>query len=93
MMVECKRRKYESTFGPAEVRALIGQYYIDRGERNITNLLLMTTSNLIGPEALKMEEKLSELSIKDFNGIMDWITHYGQIKNGLWMPRKFNEII
>lgn len=53
----------------------------------------MTTSNLIGPEALKMEEKLSELSIKDFNGIMDWITHYGQIKNGLWMPRKFNEII
>ncbi|NOQ27634.1 MAG: hypothetical protein GQ564_19905 [Bacteroidales bacterium] len=93
MMVECKRRKHSSTFGPAEVRALIGQYFMDKGEKNITHLALMTTSNSIGPEALRMEEKLDELSIKNCQGILDWIKGYGQIKNGLWMPEKFNEII
>lgn len=92
MMVECKRRKVNETLGPIEMRALIGQYFFENyNSSSINYALLVTSARNIGGTALNMEEKIKEISIKNFEDINKWILNYGKSKSGLWLPNSFSD--
>lgn len=95
MMVECKRRKAGSVLGPVDVRALLGQFYFERDVRQsgIGCAMLVTTAKTIGPTALEFHERVSHLSIKAFDNVIDWMKDYGQMRTGLWTPRAFDDFL
>jgi hypothetical protein len=93
MMVECKRRKTEKTLGPLEARALMGVFGMEKRKgKGYDCAMLVTTAKKIGPSALECEDVFSELSIKDYNGLMNWIETYGKIYRELWIPERFDEL-
>lgn len=91
MMVECKKWRISKTLGPIPVRALLGQYYYEKNKANFNCAMLVTTCENIGPTALRMEQDLSELSIKGYNDINNWMSKYGRLKNNLWIPNSFKD--
>ncbi len=54
---------------------------------------MVTSSDNIGPETLKIQEELREFRIKDCNDVVSWIKQYGSIKNGLWVPDSLSEFL
>lgn len=94
MMVECKRRKGSAVLGPLEARALLGQFYVEKLQGTGFNCaMLVTSAGCIGPTALDLQQKTTELSIKHRDTIMEWIGSYGNFYNNLWIPKRFKELL
>lgn len=93
-MVECKRRAADSTLGPFEARALLGQFYYDntRGSGYDT-AMLVTTARSVGPTAAEFDENLGNFDIKDLSDIKRWIQQYGEMKGGLWLPKSLEAML
>lgn len=93
MMVDCKRKSDHITLGPENVRALLGQYYVETITGSGFNCaMLVTSAGGFGPSSLKLQEQVYELSLKSRKEISEWITDYGRFYNGLWVPKKFKEL-
>lgn len=94
MLVECKRRQISKTLGPVEFRALTGQFYYEKTQNSRINYaMLVTTAGKIGPTSLEMSDRLNDMSITHFEKLNKWLLNYGKLKNGLWIPESFNEMI
>ncbi|MGH1396347.1 MAG: restriction endonuclease, partial [Trichormus sp.] len=93
MMVECKRRKGNSVLGPVEARALLGQFYFEKIQGTGFNCaMLVTSAGSIGPTAVDIQQQTTELSIRDRDAIIEWISSYGNLYNNLWIPKRFKEL-
>ncbi len=95
MLVECKNIDTKKTLGPLHVRALVGQFYTDKKDDNtVSYACLVTTAKKIGPAAIVLEETHNELSVKDFEGLMNWINRYGEVRNGsIWVANPLTEFV
>lgn len=94
MMVECKNRKPGTVLGPVEARALVGQFDIERRKGSgFSRAMLVTSADRIGPTAMDIQETVPELSIKDYEAICDWSLQYGSFRDGLWLPKQFDQIL
>jgi len=94
MLVECKRRPPESAIDVVEARALLGQYYYENRIGNTVDCaMLVTTAGKVGPTVLAFEERLAEFKVKNIDDILGWINRYGQMRNGLWTPSEFNQVL
>lgn len=86
-MVECKRRQSESTLGPLEARALLGQFCFDNQlGSSFDQAILVTTARTLGPTAADFDEKLQSFHIKNLSDVERWIRQYGSVRDGLWLP-------
>lgn len=93
-MIECKRRQPDSTLGPFEARALLGQFYYDYTQGSgFDSAMLVTTARSVGPTAAEFDENLSNLSIKDLTDIKRWIQQYGKTNGGLWLPSSLEAML
>jgi hypothetical protein len=94
MMVECKNRKPGTVLGPVEARALVGQFDIERRKGSgFSRAMLVTSAYRIGPTAMDIQETVPELSIKDYEAICEWSSQYGSFRDGLWLPKQFDQIL
>ena len=92
IMVECKRRLTNKTLGPFELRALLGQFYLEQeSESNIDYALLVTSAGKQGPSVIEAQEITNKVRVKDFVDLNKWLLNYGNLKNRLWMPGAFSD--
>ena len=86
-LVECKVRDSKKAIDPSLARAVVGTYFIEKKRGiSVNGAMMVTSSNNIGPETIKIEQDLREFSVIDCNALERWISKYGDIKNGLWVP-------
>ncbi|MBA4017665.1 MAG: hypothetical protein C0483_10875 [Pirellula sp.] len=94
MMVECKRLKPDSALDAINIRALLGQFTFEREHGSLANCaMLATTAKRLGTVATEFSETVSEISVKGFEELCQWIRQYGQHKNGLWLPKTFDQVV
>ncbi len=94
MMVECKRRKEAHTLGPLEPRALLGQFYFNNQIGiGYDCAMLVTNASHAGPTALSFDQKISNFTMKMGDDVLTWISNYGRIKDGLWVPNPIDELL
>lgn len=94
VIVECKRRKVEKTLGPTEVRALLGTYSVENAkEKGFTFAMMVTTARKLGPAGLECVDVVANLSVKTYDKLMEWIESYGKIRNDLWVPQQFKNVM
>lgn len=94
VLVECKMRDNKKTLDPALVRAVLGSLVVARKDGiNADFAMLVTSTDNIGPESVRIEQLAQELSIKDCNDVLDWAARYGSMKNGLWLPSALDGLL
>lgn len=94
VLVECKKRQKGEVFGPAEVRAIYGQYcYEKKVNGAASSAMLVTSAGTFGPSAIQMQEKVDDLSLKDRHDLLEWMRQYGNIRGDLWVPKRFKELL
>lgn len=94
VLVECKRNQDSKTFGPEQVRALLGQFYVEQCQgTGYTCAMLVTSAGNLGPSSMKIKEECFHLSLKDRDCISEWISDYGNFHDSLWVPKRFTELI
>ena len=87
VLVECKMRSDKRALDPALVRAVLGSFYVARADGiNADFALLVTSTDNIGPESIRIEQVTRELSIKDCDDVIGWANQYGFMRKGLWIP-------
>lgn len=93
MMIDCKRLQLEKTLGPGDIRALYGQYMLDRQSGSpVRCAMLATTAQKIGTVGQKIIEENTDITVKTFDDLSEWISSYGRSKSGLWVPEQFKEV-
>lgn len=93
-MIECKRRKTSSTLGPLEARALLGQFYANnRQGYGFDCAMLVTSAGKVGPTAAEFEEQFFDFSIKTVADLKNWMSRYGELRQGLWVPDSVDRVL
>jgi hypothetical protein len=93
-LVECKVRGSKSALDPALARAVVGAYFIEKARGvDVDCALMVTTSENIGPETLSIQQQIRTFSVKHCGDVIEWIRHYGEIRNGLWVPRALSSFL